>query len=149
VLERAAFGGKSDYVAKPFTAAAVAVMQSALETRQTAGHGSGSMLMDSYGGAIARVPAGATAFVHRNPLHSIQYLAYWGAAEHEAPSLTWLRGLHTAMRPYVTGAAYLNYADPDLTDWQHAYYGANYARLVSVKHTYDPDRLFRFPQGIW
>ena len=147
-LERATFAGKSDYVAKPFPAAAVRTIQRALESRQASGHGSGALVMDSYGGAIARVAPDATAFVHRSPLHSIQYLAYWGSPANEAPSLAWLRGLHAAMRPHVTGAAYQNYADPDLTDWRHAYYGANYARLVTVKQRYDPDRLFRFPQGI-
>jgi FAD binding domain/Berberine and berberine like len=147
-LQRAAFSGKSDYVRTPFPPAAVRTLQRSLEQRQTAGHGSGALIMDAYGGAVARVDPAATAFVHRAPLHSMQYLAYWGAPVHQRPSLTWLRGFHESMRPYVTGGAYVNYADPDLKQWQRAYYGSNYARLVAVKRRYDPDRLFRFPQAI-
>ena len=147
-LRRAAFAGASDYVRKPFPAAAVRTLQRGLETRQSAGHGSGAVIMDAYGGAIARVDPAATAFVHRSPLHSMQYLAYWGAPVHQQPSLAWLRAFHASMGPFVTGGAYLNYADPDLENWQAAYYDSNYARLVAVKKRYDPDRLFRFPQAI-
>ncbi|HEY7692853.1 MAG TPA: FAD-binding oxidoreductase [Gaiellaceae bacterium] len=147
-LGRATFAGKSDYVKKPFTAAAVRTLQRGLEVRQGAGHGSGSVILDSYGGAVARVDPGATAFVHRKVLHSMQYLAYWNAPRDQGPSLGWLRAWHGSMRPYVTGGAYVNYADPDLVHWQSAYYGSNYPRLVAVKKRYDPDRLFRFPQAI-
>ena len=38
--------------------------------------------------------------------------------------------------------------DPDLTNWQQAYYGANYARLARIKKAYDPAQVFKFPQGI-
>ncbi len=147
-LRRATFAAKSDYVEHPFSAAAVRAMQHQLEIRQESTHGSGALIMDSYGGAIRRVAPAATAFVHRSALCSMQYLAYWRSKEHAAPSLAWIRGFHLAMRPSVSGAAYQNYIDPDLTDWQHAYYGSNYARLVTAKKRYDPERLFRFPQAI-
>jgi FAD/FMN-containing dehydrogenase len=147
-LERATFAAKSDYVERPFSAAGVRALQRGLETRQSSPYGSGALIMDSYGGAIARVAPGATAFAHRSPLCSMQYLAYWGSRQAEAPSLAWLRGYHASMRPYVSGAAYQNYVDPDLKSWRRAYYGTNYDRLVEVKRRYDPDRLFRFPQAI-
>ena len=52
------------------------------------------------------------------------------------------------MRPYVSGFAYQNYIDPDLTSWKHAYYSTNYPRLAKVKAAVDPGHLFGFGQAI-
>jgi Berberine and berberine like len=48
----------------------------------------------------------------------------------------------------VLPSSYQNFADPELTDWPQAYYGANLARLQRVKAAVDPDDVFRFPQSI-
>ena len=125
-------------------------MTSWIERRQgQSSVGSGAILLDSYGGAINRVPADATAFVHRDAIFSCQFLAYWGGAPgDQSTSLSWIRGFYRAMRPFVSGFAYQNYIDRDLTTWRNAYYGSNYDRLVDVKAQYDPDDLFRFRQSI-
>jgi len=133
------FAAKSDYVAKPMPTQAVRTLQDWLERRK----GSGSVLMDSYGGALRKTQG---AFQHHDAICSLQELAYWDGVATE--SLQWLRGLHAALRPYVTGAAYVNYIDPDLSDWRDAYYGSHYARLVAVRKRYDPDRVFRFRQAV-
>src|SRR5437667_12402563 len=112
----------------PRLAAATDVLVRALAPRQ-ADHalGHGTILLDAYGGAIARVPKAATAFVHRDALCSAQYLAYWpaGDAARAAANLAWMRDLYASLRPYVSGDAYVNYIDPPLRGCQRAYHGPN------------------------
>jgi FAD/FMN-containing dehydrogenase len=139
-LPRESFQAKSDYVSRPLPAAARAALVAAAQAR-AALPGSGAILFDSYGGAIKRVRPDATAFVHRGALFCIQYLTYDGGAP-------WLRTTARHMRPYVTGGAYVNYTDPELDRWQHAYYGANYHRLLAVRREVDPHHYFNFPQAI-
>ncbi|MFD7786762.1 FAD-binding oxidoreductase [Streptomyces nojiriensis] len=103
------------------------------------------------GGAVNRVPAGSTAFVHRDSAFLAQYLAYWpesAPAAEVARHQGWLDGLWQDLRPWASGRAYQNYTDPKLTGWREAYYGPNLARLQEVRRLYDPDRLFRFPQAL-
>ncbi|MFL5798285.1 MAG: FAD-binding oxidoreductase [Actinomycetota bacterium] len=113
--------------------------------------GGGGVGLDALGGAINRVPRDATAFVHRNSRFLAQYSTRWppGASDQVVDAnVAWLDAFHHAMRPFSSGLAYVNYIDPTLTDWQHAYYGANLARLVHVKARYDPGNFFQFPQSI-
>jgi FAD/FMN-containing dehydrogenase len=100
------------------------------------------------GGAVARVPADATAFVHRDPVHYVSVISLWQEDEATAANLAWADGLADALRPHLTGEVYQNYADSDLADWPSAYYGANYPRLQQVKRRYDPDDFFRHPQSV-
>jgi FAD/FMN-containing dehydrogenase len=110
-----------------------------------AGLGSGSLLLDAYGGALNRPRARATAFVHRDERYSIQYLAYHD--DGGGASRAWLRRMHAIVAPHASGA-YQNYLDPDLHGWRREYYGRNLARLEQVRANYDPDRRFRFPRAI-
>ena len=36
-----------------------------------------------------------------------------------------MRSFYAAMRPHVSGGAYVNYCDLDLTEWAQTYWGAN------------------------
>jgi FAD/FMN-containing dehydrogenase len=141
---RATFAAKSDYVRRPFTAAAISTIVQAIPHAPVRG----SLLLDSYGGALNRVPKGATAFVHRDSLCSLQYLSAWDNPADGQASIAWIRSFYAAMRPYVSGEAYVNYIDPDLAGNPRAYYGQNLPRLVSIKRRYDPANVFRFRQSI-
>ena len=110
--------------------------------------GSGALLLDAYGGALNRPAADATAFVHRDMLFSLQYLAYFNGAAAGGASRRWINGVWRALRPHVSGEAYQNYIDPQLEHWQRAYYGSNLERLREIKKQVDPDFRFRFRQAI-
>jgi FAD/FMN-containing dehydrogenase len=145
---RSTFAAKSSICNATFSGAGIDALLHQIESKETSGTGSGIVLLDSWGGAINRVAKAKTAFVHRDALFSLQYLAYWGAAEAAAPNVAWLRRCHAAMRPYVSSFAYQNYIDPDLSTWPHAYYGSNLPRLQQVKRRYDQHNLFHFKQSI-
>jgi FAD/FMN-containing dehydrogenase len=147
-LGRSTFKGKSSFANKPLTLSGINAMIRQIEARIATGSGSGIILLDSYGGAINRAKKDATAFVHRDALFSMQYLAYWEPSAAAEPNLRWLRNFYTAMRPHVSPYAYQNYIDPDLGNWERAYYGTNLRRLVAVKQRYDPKNVFRSRQSI-
>lgn len=142
---RSDFLAKSDYAAAALPAAGIQTMIQRIEQRQNdPALGGGSVLMDAYGGAINRVAKDATAFVHRDQLFSLQYVA----ASSTTADADWLRGFRAEMGPYVSGQAYQNYVDPDLEHPNLAYYASNYARLRRVKRRYDPTNVFRFPRSV-
>jgi hypothetical protein len=137
-LPREAFRAGSDYVSRPLSAAGRRAVVNAAEAAGPAG---GSLLFDSYGGAINQLHPNATAFVHRNELFCIQYFTSGGSS-------AWVGRARALMRPYVSGQAYQNYIDPNLKNWQQAYYGSNYQRLLAIRKKYDPHHFFNFPQAI-
>ncbi len=153
-LSRASEYAKSDFFTKPLSSHGIGTLLSGVESFQRvagAPGASGGIAFDALGGAVNRVAPGATAFVHRNALFQAQYTTTWpvgSAAAAVARQHAWQQSFWQSMRPYASGQAYQNYIDPALTNWRQAYYGANYTRLTQVKATYDPNRVFTFPQAV-
>ncbi len=140
------FKNTSDYVAKPFDKAAIETIVSFLSQSPI---DSSCLQLDGYGGAINRVPANATAFCHRgDTMFCMHYQVTWNHKSDDERSIHWVNGFRKAMQPHVSGFAYVSYCDREVEDWAHAYYGANLARLVSVKKKYDPDNFFHFEQSV-
>ena len=145
-LDRDTYAAKSIVATSPLSQPAVAALVGGIAT-PPAGT-TASVIYDALGGAVARVAPEASPFPHRTAIGILQLVITWSAAETEPAALAWLRSFHASVRGQSGTPAYANYADPDLADWQQAYYGANYARLQRVKRIYDPGELFRFPQSI-
>src|SRR3954452_5609281 len=95
------------------------------------------------GGAMARVPDGATAFGYRGAKMMVNIAAMYGnsaeSPEHEA----WASSLATALSD-GTPAAYVGFlGDEGGQGVRRAYPRATLERLADVKRSYDPDNLFR------
>jgi FAD/FMN-containing dehydrogenase len=146
-LGRGTYTAKSAFYDKPLGDDAIARFLAHLEKAQGAGL-QGGVMFDGFGGAAGRPKPDETAFPHRGALFSAQFLTSWPQATDEARNVAWIRDFHAAVRKDSSGGCYVNYIDPDLKDWQRAYYGPNLERLLRIKKAYDPEGLFRFPQGL-
>ncbi|MFD9906496.1 FAD-binding oxidoreductase [Streptomyces sp. NPDC059063] len=112
----------------------------------------GYVTLFAMGATVAAPRPDETAYPHRAAAFVIDIGTHWrpGTTPDQVRSLLErTRTVHRALsRRLGTDAAYVNFPDPDLRDWQHAYYGANYARLTEVKQRYDPTGLFRYAQSV-
>jgi FAD/FMN-containing dehydrogenase len=106
-----------------------------------------NVLLDSFGGAIARLAPDATAFPHRTVLASAQVYASATPATRDTVTAA-VAQVRDAIGAMTGNTGYVNYMDPGLTDWPTAYYGSNLPRLREVAGKYDPDGVFAFPQAV-
>ena len=104
-----------------------------------------------WGGAYNRVPADATAFVHRDPLYSLKHAVVVDPAASTAAKQAahrWATRSWASVHRWGTGGVFPNFPDPDLDNWADAYYGSNHDRLLRVKARYDPGNVFRLHQSL-
>jgi FAD/FMN-containing dehydrogenase len=114
-----------------------------VEHANTAPSPATAIVIELYGGAMARVPADATAFGHRNSDYDVGILSQWADPADSDQNIAWTRGLYDALQPHATGAYLLNFLDKEDDDLIRASFGANYERLAVLKRKYDPDNFFR------
>jgi FAD/FMN-containing dehydrogenase len=100
------------------------------------------------GGAVARVPADATAFGDRSAPFLMNIVASTFTADGYDDAVAWAQGLHSAMSPALTGGTYVNFLSAEGDERVRAAYGDTYDRLVALKDEYDPTNLFRLNQNI-
>lgn len=107
----------------------------------------GGISMDALGGAVASIAPTATAFPHRKALMNVQYTATFADGVTPAPLDSYVRGFRADLTGEWGAGAYVNYADATLANPDQSYFGANAARLKTVRATYDPAGFFMQPQG--
>jgi FAD/FMN-containing dehydrogenase len=105
------------------------------------------------GGAVARVPANATAYGGRNVPHNIIIDAVWlpeQANELAAAETAWTRRFFEALAPHRDPSVYVNFLDSDDRSSRlgEAYSDETYRRLAEIKAKYDPDNTFHHNQNI-
>jgi FAD/FMN-containing dehydrogenase len=99
------------------------------------------------GGAMARVPADATAFAHRSSRIMVNLAAFYGADDRQQRE-AWVADFKAALDQGDAGA-YVNFLVDEGPDRVRAAYpGATWDRLASVKAKYDPTNLFRLNQNV-
>ena len=105
--------------------------------------------LEYYGGAASRVTADATAFPHRAATFNCLILGQWRDPAEDPVHVGWARDGWEAVRPWSSGAAYLNaLGDDESAQAVRDAYGANYSRLAALKAKFDPNNLFRLNQNI-
>jgi FAD/FMN-containing dehydrogenase len=100
------------------------------------------------GGAMARVPAEATAFAHRGRPIMVAVGAVYERPEETPAHRAWVAGLTGALRAGGPGV-YVNFlGDEGEARVREAYPGPTWERLAAVKARYDPGNLFRRNQNV-
>jgi FAD/FMN-containing dehydrogenase len=100
------------------------------------------------GGAMARVPADATAFAHRQSKIMVNVAAIYESLDEASVHEDWVAELAAALRQSDHGM-YVNFVgDEGEGAVRAAYPGETWDRLAAIKHRYDPNNLFRLNQNI-
>jgi FAD/FMN-containing dehydrogenase len=100
------------------------------------------------GGAMARVPAAATAFAHRDSKILVNVAAFYEGADDRIAKEAWVVDFIAALQQRDRGA-YVNFlGDEGEARIHDAYPGSTWDRLAAVKARYDPTNLFHLNQNV-
>jgi FAD/FMN-containing dehydrogenase len=99
------------------------------------------------GGAMARVPADATAFAHRDRTLLVNVAAIYEEPDQHDEHQAWVEQLSAEIGG--SPGAYSGFLGEDgRTRIREAYPGPTWDRLLEVKRRYDPDNVFRWNHNI-
>lgn len=100
------------------------------------------------GGAVADGPS-EYPVPYRDAPWAVHPFGIWEDPADDDRCVQWVRNVRTDVRPWSTGAVYLNFIGDEGAERVIAGLGVeNTRRLASVKRQYDPDNVFRFNHNI-
>ena len=99
-------------------------------------------------GAAGRVKKDATPWWHRDATWAEVIVGVDPDPAKKDVISAWARDYWSALHPYSTGAAYINFMMEEGDERIRGTYGKNYARLAKIKKRYDPTNLFRVNQNV-
>jgi len=99
------------------------------------------------GGAIRRIPVGATAFPNRSVSHDMIFVVSWEIGD-PAGQLDYAERLWRDLKPATRGFYSNDMAGGITSDAVAENFGENYPRLARLKARYDPENVFRLNANI-
>ena len=99
-------------------------------------------------GAVRRVKKSATPWWHRDATWSQVIVGVDPDPANKDKVSKWAKEYWSALHPYSTGGAYINFMMEEGEDRIRATYGSNYRRLAKIKKRRDPTNFFRVNQNI-
>ena len=84
-------------------------------------------------GAASRIPISAAAYPWRQPAWEYWVHSYWQDPNLAGGSIDWVTAMFESLKPYSTGAVYVNMLYDEGESRVRAAYGPNYDRLAQLK----------------
>jgi FAD/FMN-containing dehydrogenase len=123
------------------------VAETILEALQSSDATMRAVQLRALGGAMARVPADATAFAHRQRRIMVNVAAFYDGPADRPARQAWVDGLAAAL--HQGDGAYVGFlGDEGEAGVRRAYPKATWDRLAAVKARWDPTNLFHRNQNI-
>jgi len=99
-------------------------------------------------GAMTKVAPQETPWLNRKTHFTMNVHTRWQEPKDDELCRQWARKLHANLTQHSMGSIYVNFIPDGDENCMVEAYGANFARLKSIKQQFDPDNLFRINHNI-
>ena len=143
-----AWGGRS-FILSGYANEVSAGVVDALIEHVAGGPDEASVSVTAQGGAIRRVPAGATAFVGRDARFDISADVSWADATGDEAGPAWVRRAMAIVAPDAIPGGYSNGNSDAGAEQTRALYGdETVGRLAALKRAWDPENVFHLNHNV-